>query len=112
MVRGAGGATKERHDFSTRGACTTCGFQLDEELEPRHFSFNTHVGACPGCDGLGARWECDEALFVDHPERPLVASEGGEKTAVGGKLGRYLTKGKGYYEYLLRGRRARRTGST
>ena len=99
--RGAG----RRLEYSTRGACTKCGFRLPEELEPRHFSFNTHVGACADCDGLGERWQCDAELLVDRPHRPLVAEAGAKasvKTAIGGKLGRYLTKGKGYYEHLLR----------
>ena len=97
LVKGRTG----RVEFSTRGVCTKCGFRLEEELEPRHFSFNTHVGACPECDGLGERWQCAGDLLVDRPERPLVDPDGG-KTAVSGKLGRYLTKGKGYYEHLLR----------
>ncbi len=91
-----------RIEYSVRGSCTQCGFQLSEELEPRHFSFNTHAGACPDCDGLGERWTTIDDLLVDRPELPLVAAEAGQPTAVGGKLGRYLTKGKGYYEFLLR----------
>ncbi len=86
----------ERFEYATGGACTLCGFALDGPLEPRHFSFNTHVGACPTCDGLGRSLTCDPELLVDHPERSLVDG------AIGGKLGRYLTKGKGYYEHLLR----------
>ncbi|MEW6073320.1 MAG: excinuclease ABC subunit UvrA [Planctomycetota bacterium] len=99
-VQLAGGG--RRLDFATLGLCPRCGFRLAEELEPRHFSFNTHVGACPACAGLGESWTADPALLVDHPERPLVAAEEGSPTAIGGKLGRYLTKGKGYYEHLLR----------
>ena len=38
--------------FSARFACPHCGYSLPE-LEPRLFSFNNPVGACPGCDGLG-----------------------------------------------------------
>ena len=38
--------------FSTRFACAECGYSLSE-LEPRLFSFNNPVGACPRCDGLG-----------------------------------------------------------
>ena len=97
-----GKAPYPRRAFHAHGACTECGFHLVDELEPRHFSFNTHVGACPTCDGLGASWQCDPDLLVDQPDRPLVAREQGVPTAVGGKLGRYLTKGKGYYEHLLR----------
>ncbi len=101
LVKKRSGAP-QRHEFSTTGACTKCGFRLEEDLEPRHFSFNTHVGACPACDGLGAGWQCDADLLVDRPEHPLVAEESGAPTAISGKLGRYLTKGKGYYEHLLR----------
>jgi excinuclease ABC subunit A len=100
LVKTAGGAGR-RLEFSTRGTCTQCGFRLEEELEPRHFSFNTHAGACPGCDGLGVRWSAAAELLVDHPERALLDDPSGE-SAIGNKLGRYLTKGKGYYEYLLR----------
>ncbi|HVS18060.1 MAG TPA: excinuclease ABC subunit UvrA [Planctomycetota bacterium] len=85
-----------RLEFSTRGACPTCGFRLEHTLEPRHFSFNTHVGACEDCDGLGARPSCDAALLVERPGLPLY--EG----ALNAKLGRYLIKGQGYYEHLLR----------
>lgn len=38
--------------FSSRFACTECGYSLSE-LEPRLFSFNNPMGACPSCDGLG-----------------------------------------------------------
>ncbi|MBI1381332.1 MAG: excinuclease ABC subunit UvrA [Planctomycetaceae bacterium] len=94
-------ATGERREYSTRGACTICGFHIADELEPRHFSFNTHVGACPSCDGLGVGWQCSAELLIEHPELPLVTVPG-EPSAIGGKLGRYLTKGKGFYEQLLR----------
>ena len=85
-----------RHEYSTTGICPECGFRLGEEMEPRHFSFNTHVGACEACDGLGEVLHCDAELLIDAPEEPLC--EG----AIGGKLGRYLVKGKGFYELLLR----------
>lgn len=38
--------------FSSKFACSECGYSLSE-LEPRLFSFNNPMGACPGCDGLG-----------------------------------------------------------
>ena len=86
----------ERFEYSTSGACGECGFLLDEEIEPRHFSFNTHVGACETCDGLGEVLHCDADLLIDQPEKPL------REGAISGKLGRYLVKGKGFYELLLR----------
>ncbi|MBM3977927.1 MAG: excinuclease ABC subunit A, partial [Planctomycetes bacterium] len=89
-------------DHSLRGACPRCGFRLEEPLEPRHFSFNTHTGACPDCDGLGETWRCDEALLIDRPELPLLPDDPELPCAIGGKLARYLLKGKGYHEHLLR----------
>ncbi len=91
VVRGG-----ERTEYGTGGACTRCGFQLDAALEPRHFSFNTHVGACGVCDGLGKNVECAPDLLISDPAEPITGA------AIGGKLGRYLAKGKGYYENLLR----------
>ena len=38
--------------FSNKFACPICSFAL-QELEPRLFSFNNPMGACPTCDGLG-----------------------------------------------------------
>jgi excinuclease ABC subunit A len=38
--------------FSSKFACPECGYSLSE-LEPRLFSFNNPMGACPECDGLG-----------------------------------------------------------
>jgi excinuclease ABC subunit A len=95
----------KRLEVSSHGACTLCGYCLPEDLEPRHFSFNTHVGACPECDGLGEAWRCDADKLVDQPGRALIPRRRGSstpKTAISSKLGRYLTKGKGYYEHLLR----------
>ena len=49
--------------FSTRFACTECGYSLSE-LEPRMFSFNNPAGACSACDGLGVSQNFDEKLVV------------------------------------------------
>ncbi|MFC4322447.1 excinuclease ABC subunit UvrA [Litchfieldia salsa] len=49
--------------FSELHACPHCGFSIGE-LEPRMFSFNSPFGACPDCDGLGAKLEVDEELVV------------------------------------------------
>jgi excinuclease ABC subunit A len=38
--------------FSVNRACPRCGFNFPE-LEPRFFSFNSPLGACPECDGIG-----------------------------------------------------------
>jgi len=49
--------------FSSNLACPECGFSV-EELEPRMFSFNSPYGACPECDGLGAKMIVDPELLV------------------------------------------------
>ncbi|MFN2623648.1 MAG: excinuclease ABC subunit UvrA [Chthoniobacterales bacterium] len=40
------------------------------ELTPKHFSFNSHLGACPACHGLGTQLVCDADLMSD-PEKSL-----------------------------------------
>ncbi len=57
--------------FSARFACPVCGYSLTE-LEPRLFSFNSPVGACPTCDGLGVEEFFDPLRVVAHPERALA----------------------------------------
>jgi excinuclease ABC subunit A len=44
---------------------------LDDELEPRAFSFNSPQGACPVCGGLGTQMEADPALAVPDGSKPL-----------------------------------------
>jgi excinuclease ABC subunit A len=58
--------------FSARFACPVCDYSL-AELEPRLFSFNSPVGACPRCDGLGVIEFLDPARVVVHPELSLAA---------------------------------------
>ena len=57
--------------FSSRFACPHCGYSLSE-LEPRLFSFNNPVGACPTCDGLGVEQFFDPEKVVAHPELSLA----------------------------------------
>ncbi len=57
--------------FSSRYSCPQCDYSLPE-LEPRLFSFNSPVGACPTCDGLGVTQFFDPARVVAHPERSLA----------------------------------------
>ena len=58
--------------FSSKYSCPVCDYSLPE-LEPRLFSFNSPVGACPGCDGLGVAQFFDPARVVAHPELSLAA---------------------------------------
>jgi len=58
--------------FSSKYSCPVCDYSLPE-LEPRLFSFNSPVGACPTCDGLGVAEFFDPARVVVHPELSLAA---------------------------------------
>ncbi|MGN6480738.1 excinuclease ABC subunit UvrA, partial [Luteibacter sp.] len=57
--------------FSSRFSCPMCDYSLPE-LEPRLFSFNSPVGACPTCDGLGVTQVFDPLRVVGHPELSLA----------------------------------------
>ena len=56
--------------FSSNLACPECGFSI-EELSPRMFSFNSPYGACPECDGLGAKMIVDTDLLVPDPDKSI-----------------------------------------
>ena len=58
--------------FSSKFSCPVCDYSLPE-LEPRLFSFNSPVGACPSCDGLGVTDFFDPSRIVVHPELSLAA---------------------------------------
>jgi excinuclease ABC subunit A len=57
--------------FSDRMACSICDYSLPE-LEPRLFSFNSPIGACPACDGLGVKQFFDPQRVVVHPHLGLA----------------------------------------
>ncbi|WP_441361616.1 excinuclease ABC subunit UvrA [Acholeplasma laidlawii] len=57
-------------DFSERFFCEGSDFTIPE-LEPRLFSFNTPIGACPYCNGLGLKMEVAKELVVN-PEKGLL----------------------------------------
>lgn len=75
--------TKTEELFSEHLACPVCGFSVPK-LEPRLFSFNNPLGACPDCRGLGIKNEVDDDLLI--PDWNKSINEGGIryfKTAVG-----------------------------
>ena len=63
----------ERITFSEKFACPVSGFTLPE-IEPRLFSFNAPMGACPACDGLGVELFIDDRLVV--PDEGLSLAQG------------------------------------
>jgi excinuclease ABC subunit A len=64
--------TGKEHLFSAKFACPACSYSL-AELEPRLFSFNNPMGACPRCDGLGAIEFFDPKRVVAHPNLSLAS---------------------------------------
>jgi excinuclease ABC subunit A len=56
--------------FSEKAACSQCGYSITE-LEPRLFSFNSPMGACPTCDGLGLKPFFDPKRVVQNPQLSL-----------------------------------------
>jgi excinuclease ABC subunit A len=62
----------KEHLFSAKFSCPLCDYALPE-LEPRLFSFNNPMGACPRCDGLGAIEFFDPKRIVAHPNLSLAS---------------------------------------
>jgi excinuclease ABC subunit A len=64
--------SQKEHLFSARFSCPACDYSLPE-LEPRLFSFNNPMGACPRCDGLGSVEFFDAKRIVAHPNLSLAS---------------------------------------
>jgi len=62
--------TGVEHAFNAKFACPQCSYTISE-LEPRLFSFNSPVGACPACDGLGHQDFFDPTRVVAFPSLSL-----------------------------------------
>ena len=60
--------------FSSNYACKICGFTVPK-LEPKLFSFNAPLGACPTCKGIGVIQKVDLDLLI--PDRTKSLREGG-----------------------------------
>ena len=61
----------KEHLFSAKFSCPVCDYSL-AELEPRLFSFNNPMGACPKCDGLGQISFFDPKRVVAFPHLSLA----------------------------------------
>ncbi|MEO5763802.1 MAG: excinuclease ABC subunit UvrA [Casimicrobiaceae bacterium] len=66
------GGRSQEHLFSAKFACPICNYSLSE-LEPRLFSFNSPLGACPRCDGLGSISFFDPKRVVAFPQLSLAS---------------------------------------
>src|SRR5205823_5090695 len=61
----------EEHRYSTQYGNAETGFTLGE-LTPKHFSFNSHLGACPVCHGLGTELLVDPDLMISDPAKTIA----------------------------------------
>ncbi|MFT7465105.1 MAG: excinuclease ABC subunit A [Pseudohongiellaceae bacterium] len=83
-------------DYEARGGCARCGTRLPAEgLSPRMFSFNSHLGACSSCEGLGRVMAASEERLVDRPNRPLL------EDAMTTRVGRHILRKGGWHQQLL-----------
>lgn len=80
----------ERLVFSQNFACADCGISFPE-ITPRMFSFNSPYGACPECDGLGAKLEIEPDLVI--PDWSLTLAEGA--------IVPWSKNTNGYYQQIL-----------
>lgn len=77
LVGGGDSGQEEVLSFTTAYANPRTGFLL-EKLTPQHFSFNTHVGACEACQGVGSIKQADPRLLV--PDEGKTLAQGAVKT--------------------------------
>ncbi len=85
--------TRERElRFSQKLACAKCGTSY-EELSPHHFSFNSQMGWCETCEGLGVQRGAPAASIITRPNRSLLngAVAGWARINPRSPLGRLLT---------------------
>ena len=64
--------SQHEHFFNAKFSCPVCSYSISE-LEPRLFSFNSPVGACPSCDGLGQQEFFDPTRVVAFPTLSLAS---------------------------------------
>jgi excinuclease ABC subunit A len=65
------GEEEQELNFSQNYACDDCGISI-EELQPRLFSFNNPLGACPTCSGLGTRMVVDPEIIIPNKELSIM----------------------------------------
>jgi excinuclease ABC subunit A len=76
--------------FSTRRQCFKCGVKLPDAFTPKMFSFNSHVGACPRCKGIGTIKKIDPELLIKDKTESIA----------GGAVG-LIPKNKSRHSYII-----------
>ncbi len=61
----------EDHIFSLHLSCLDCGYAYDTPA-PQQFSFNSPLGWCWSCEGLGTEYGANQSLLITSPERSLM----------------------------------------
>ncbi|MEM9283883.1 MAG: excinuclease ABC subunit UvrA, partial [Verrucomicrobiota bacterium] len=87
--------SSEPYDFTFQYTNPETGYTLPV-LSPKHFSFNSHLGACPSCHGLGTKLVPDGQLMVPDPNKSI--EEGGIRTWWTGSK-----KRKGFHQRAIEG---------
>ncbi len=83
--------------FSTLFACPTCGWTLGE-ITPRLFSFNSPIGACPNCTGIGYTLDIDESKVLKNAHLSIsggafnITGWSGDKNSMAGMYFDMLSK--------------------
>lgn len=95
LVQEAGSEEWRQLSFSTDYTDAVNGFRLPT-LTARHFSFNSHLGACPACHGIGTQLVCDATLII--PDESLTLEEGAIKP-----WAKATKRMKAYYDAVLEG---------
>ncbi len=92
--------TKTSHLFSELLSCPNCNISL-AELSPRLFSFNSPIGACLACNGLGSQYDFDPDLVIDDPDLPAKRATGKVLNLEGTHYGRMAEKSAKFYGFTL-----------
>lgn len=90
----------EKELFSTLFACPTCGWTLGE-ITPRLFSFNSPIGACPNCTGIGYTLDIDESKVLRNAHLSIregafnITGWSGDRNSMAGMYFEMLSKSYG-----------------
>ena len=86
-------------DYSANMACPKCGMSFPD-IQPRMFSFNSPIGACETCSGLGIKMEFDEDLII--PDKNRSIADGAiaiYRNAIDGWRGQYIAAVAKHYGF-------------
>ncbi len=71
LMQSGGEQEWREFSFQTSYRNATTGFVMGE-LSPKHFSYNSHLGACEACEGLGTEMFCDPGLMIADENKAVL----------------------------------------